>query len=284
MNKPSLMIIGCGDLGRRVGGALAQQGWGVTAVKRTPGQAQAGFSYRAADYAEPGSLDFAYALQPDFVLATFTPTTMDLDGYKRGFSAAAANLLSGLGAHQVERLIMVSSTRVYAENGGGEVNESSTLSSTDPRALAIIDAEQQLLASDQPTSVVRAAGIYGMPGGRLISKVASGRIAPPRPTRYTNRIHRDDCAALILHLITLSRQRKALAPVYNAVDDEPAPAHDVESWLAREMGITPAVQPVAEEDAEVTGKRLSNALILSSGFELRYPDYRAGYRQVLDSE
>ena len=44
------------------------------------------------------------------------------------------------------------------------------------------------------------------------------------------------------------------------------------------------VQPTDGEGAEVTGKRLSNALIRSTGFELRYPDYRAGYRQVLDSE
>lgn len=284
MIKPSLLIIGCGDLGRRVGGTLGQQGWEVTAVKRTPGPVSNGIAYRAADYAQPGSLDFARTLRPDFVLATFTPTTFDVEGYNNGFSAAAGNLLSGLGDHRVARLIMVSSTRVYAEDSGGQVDERSALSTTDLRALAITDAERQLLTADQPVTVVRAAGIYGKPGGRLIAKVAAGKIAPPLPLRYTNRIHRDDCAGLILHLIALSRSHKAIEPIYNAVDDEPAPACEVETWLAGEMSVDVSYADSNAQDSAASGKRCSNALLHASGYKLRYPDYRSGYRQVLKGE
>ena len=123
MNNPSLLIVGCGDLGRRVARTLGQCDWMSTGVRRYPGTVSTDFPCRAADYFIPGSLNFAEALRPDYVLATFTPGSPDLAGYRRGFTAAAENLLAGLGEHRVKRLIMVSSTRVYAECAGAWVGE-----------------------------------------------------------------------------------------------------------------------------------------------------------------
>lgn len=282
MSDPSLLIVGCGDLGQRVGRLFRLGGGRVVAVRRSPPPAGDDFEWRAADYALPGSLDFAASLHPDFVLATFTPTAYDTDGYRRGFTRAAANLLAGLGTHRVKRLIMASSTRVYAEASGGWVDESGALSTTDPRAMAIIDAERLLLASEQPASVVRFGGIYGDPAGRLLAKIARGQVAPGIPLRYTNRIHRDDCAGFLMHLFSLARRQQALAAVYNGVDNEPAPAHEVESWLAAAMGIAPAESGVPP-GPPAAHKRCRNALLRSTGYELLYPDYRAGYRQVLRS-
>ena len=124
MSNPFLLIVGCGDLGRRVARVLGHNDWLITGVRRTPTAVNTDFLYRAADYSIPGSLDFAESLRPDFVLATFTPSTPDIEGYRRGFAAAAENLLAGLGKHRVGRLIMISSTRVYAEGAGGRVDSS----------------------------------------------------------------------------------------------------------------------------------------------------------------
>jgi nucleoside-diphosphate-sugar epimerase len=278
MHSPSLLIVGCGDLGTRAGTALEAHGWRIGAIRRTPPGQPPGFEWIAADYAEPGSLDFAASWQPDHVLLTPSPTSWDTAGYQRGFTAAAANLLSGLGAHRPRHLFMVSSTRVYAETGGGWVDETSPLSTTDERALAIIAAERQLLGSGIPTSIVRSGGIYGANPGRLVTRVARGEIAPAEPVRYTNRIHREDCAGFLVHLLLQSEAGSTLEGVYNAVDDAPAPAHDVELWLAETLGVTP-------REVSTTGagghKRCRNARLHDSGYALRYPDYRAGYGQVL---
>ena len=284
MNEPSLLIIGCGDLGERVGRSLLSRDWAIDAVRRRPQTGKPAFRYHAADYAEPHSLDFACALRPRFSLATFTPTTRDLDGYHRGFTAAADNLLAGLGDHRVDRLIMVSSTRVYAENAGGWVDESAPLSSVDDRAVAIAEAEQRLLNSEQPVTVVRCAGIYGNPAGHLVARVADGRLTQAPPIRYTNRIHRDDAAGFLIHLLTRSSHGEPLSPVYNGADDEPAPAHEVEAWLAHAMGVSLSTAPDTTPADDALGKRCSNALLRASGYQLLYPDYRAGYRQVLDLE
>jgi nucleoside-diphosphate-sugar epimerase len=284
MIDESLLIVGCGDIGQRVGRILRRRGWRVGAVRRNPVANGPDLEWYAADYTQPGSLAFIESLRPDFVLATFTPMAMDTAGYRRGFAEAAANLLGGLGQHRVKRLIMASSTRVYAETDGGWVDESGPLSTTDPRALAIIEAEQQLLDSNQPTTVVRFGGIYGADGGRLVSRVAGGRIAPTQPVRYTNRIHRDDCAGFLAHLFTRANDGAELAPVYNGVDDEPAPAHEVETWLAAAMGVAATREDRESSVRARSHKRCRNDLLRSSGYELLYPDYKTGYRHVLHME
>lgn len=284
MSKHSLLIIGCGDLGRRVGDTLLEQGWSISAVRRNPPPHDTRFHWTAADYCVPGSLDFAERLRPEIVLASFTPTSMDLDGYQRGFAEGAANVLRGLGNHRPKLVMMVSSTRVYEEAGGGWVDENSAMSSTDERALAIIEAEQLLLNSEHAITIVRFGGIYGGAPGRLLTKIARGQIAPASPVRYTNRIHREDCAGFLAHLITFSQTGQLLAAAYNGVDSYPAPAHEVEGWIAAKLGIDGVQTDVKIAEQSVSHKRCSNALMLASGYSLRYPDYRAGYAKVCADE
>lgn len=277
-----MLIVGCGDLGSRVGRALLQDGWEVHAVRRDISRLPAGFVGHAADYTAAGSLDFAADLRPDYVLATFTPADRSEAGYRRGFAGAAANLVAGLGGHRPRGLLMVSSTRVFAETDGGWVDETSELSSRDPRAVSIVAAEQCLLGSGHSVSVVRFAGIYGAPGGYLLQRVRRGELAPSSPVRYTNRIHRDDCAGFILHLLGLAEAGESLAPVYIGVDDCPAPQHEVDSWLAARLGVSAGDQPPG--GAVASHKRCSNRRLHTSGYRLLYPDYRRGYAAALGEE
>lgn len=279
MSNNSLLLIGCGDLGQRVGKPLAREGWQVSAVRRSPPHGDTSFDWFAADYVAHGALDFAEDLRPDIVLTSFTPTSMDLEGYRRGFSDAATNVLQGLGSHRPQHLLMISSTRVYAEREGGWVDEYSPLSTEDKRATAIIDAEQQTLHSGLSASVVRFGGIYGDPHGRLLTRIGAGQITPAQPARYTNRIHRDDCAGFLLHLMRLAIKGEFPASIYNGVDNNPAPAHEVESWIATRLGVDPA-NAVAPARQPTHHKRCRNALLHASGYELRYPDYKAGYAAV----
>ena len=279
MDKPTLLIIGCGDLGLRVGSEMLSRGWQVHATRRNPQSQYGDIHWHAANYTNPGDLDFAADLQADYVLLTLTPSDRSVAGYQRGFADAADNLLTGLGSHLPRRILMVSSTRVYAETAGAWVDEASALSTADSRAQAIIRAEQ-LLLSNQATSVIRCAGIYGAPGGRLLSRVAGGEIAPAHPVRYTNRIHRQDCAGLLCHLLAQDGEGKTLENIYNGVDDLPCPAHEVESWLAAQLGVKPRER---KDTASPNHKRCANAALKRSGYTLKYRDYQAGYGPLLDA-
>lgn len=284
MKSNSVLFVGCGELGARAGRLLQRQGWQVGGVRRNISKLPAGFTGHGADYAVAGGLNFVEALQPDFVVTTFNPTERSVEGYVAGFLTATANLLSGLGGHKPRCILAASSTRVFAEQQGGWVDESSPLSTDDPRAQPMIEAERLLQASSIAASVVRFGGIYGAPGGRLLSRIARGELCPPAPAQYGNRMHRDDCAGFLAHLLCLSAAEKVLAPLYIGVDDQPVPRYEVESWLAREIGVEPQRLHVAPAVQASGGhKRCRNLALHDSGYELLYPDYRSGYRAVLNS-
>lgn len=288
MKTKSILFVGCGDLGCRAGSQLLAAGWQVTGLRRDPTRLPAGFSGIAGDYAISGALDFIATLAPDYVVATFNPSERSEEGYRRGFTGGSQNLLAGLGGHKPKAILTVSSTRVYAERDGGWVDESGDLAQDDPRAVAMIVAEQALLTSPHLVSAIRFAGIYGAPAGRLLQRIRRGELSPEEPAHYSNRIHRDDCAGFLCHLLERAASGVEPAPVYNGVDDFPAAQFEVESWLAAQMGVQ--VAPSSDPNSSTRNtpkpnspghKRCSNRLLRASGYELLYPDYRSGYAAVL---
>jgi nucleoside-diphosphate-sugar epimerase len=289
MKSTSVLIVGCGDLGIRTGTLLLRQGWQVAGVRRDTARLPTDFSPHAANYTQPGSLDFIEALRPDFVLATFNPADRSTAGYRAGFRTAMSNLLSGLGSHRPRHLLMASSTRVFAETEGGWVDETSALSTDDPWAREIIAAERQALDSGHSATVVRFAGIYGIPGGRLLSRIRRGELCPSLPVSYTNRIHRDDCAGFLAHLLQLADAGATLESIYIGADDRPAPRFEVESWLAARMGLPQRENTEPESGDEPTRhnsaghKRCRNRALRDSGYRLIYPDYQSGYAELLAS-
>lgn len=289
MKSSSVLIVGCGDLGNRTAALLQREGWQVTGVRRSLDKLGPGIEGVSADYTQPGSLDFARDLKPDFVLATFNPFDRSEAGYIKGFRDAMQNLLDGLGTHAPRYMVMSSSTRVFAERDGGWVNEDSALSQEDPWAQAIIAAEQLLQQAGHLSTVVRFAGIYGIPGGRLLSRVRRGELCPAEPVSFTNRIHREDCAGFLAHLFLTVAQGGEARPVYIGADGVPAPRYEVESWLAQQMGLSfdnttadgGAAGPTQHNRAG--HRRCRNDALLASGYRLRYPSFREGYGVLLSS-
>jgi nucleoside-diphosphate-sugar epimerase len=281
MKNNSVLFVGCGDLGIRTGMALHAEAWRVHGVRRNPEVLPDAFTAHQADYTLPGDLDFVRDLSPELVVASFNPAGRTEEGYRLGFLAAARNLLSALGDYRPCRVLFVSSTRVQAGSGGALVDEGSPLATEDPWARAIIEAEQTLLQSPHAVTVVRFAGIYGMPGGRLLSRIRRGELCEPAPGRWSNRIHREDSAGFLAHLLRDAAAGNAIEPVYIGVDDKPELQYEVETWLAREMGLEIEKQQAEEQSA--SGKRCVNRLLHASGYRLRYPDYKSGYRAVLES-
>jgi nucleoside-diphosphate-sugar epimerase len=107
--------------------------------------------------------------------------------------------------------------------------------------------------------------------------VRSGSAVIPDPPRYTNRIHRDDAAAAIVHLTTMESMP---SPTYVGVDNYPAELGEVLRFVASELGFPePPTGPAGE--ARGGNKRCSNSLLRSTGFEFAFPSFREGYREVL---
>lgn len=279
-----VLIAGCGYVGTALGLELARSGSEVWGLRRSASGMPAEIRPVEADLRDRGSLALPEGLT--HVVYAASPDARDDASYADAYARGIENLLGVLTARETmpERLVFVSSTSVYERDDGGWVDERSPTEATHAGARRLLEGEAVARSAPFPAVVIRFAGIYGPSRTRLLEQVRAGEARLPRGhPRYTNRIHRDDCAGSIAHLLSLD----APDPLYLGVDDEPADLADVMRWLAAEMGVPEP--PEAEEGAEPSGrryrtsKRCSNARLIASGYRLRFPTYREGYRALLDT-
>jgi nucleoside-diphosphate-sugar epimerase len=179
-------------------------------------------------------------------------------------------------------MFFTSSTAVYGQIHGEWVDETSETSPEGFAGLRLLEAEELLVRGPFAATVVRMAGIYGPGRVRLINQVMRGEaLCHEGERRYTNRIHRDDCAGILRHLMALGSPEV----VYLGADNEPADQSEVLRWLAKRLGVPmPRTEPRAAVPPRKTqsNKRCRNSLLLETGYRFRYPTFREGYEAILD--
>jgi len=282
MKDQTVLIAGCGDLGQRVAAALIPSGVRLLGLRRSPHALPVGIEGLRGDYLDPASLWVLRGLAPDYLVLILKPTSYEAGGYWQGFVTAAQHVLSVLDTRRLRLALVVSSTRVYAETEGAWVDEDSPVNSAHYAPAALL-AMEATVAGWAPMTAVRFGGIYGDPDGMLIARALRGEFSPLEPLRYGNRIHREDAGLVLAHLLQRQAEGAAMASVYNAVDNDPAPQAQVERFLAAQLGVAlpAAALPCRSGERDVGHKRVSNQRLRDSGFVFRYPDYRAGYAAVL---
>ena len=272
----TVLIAGCGDLGTEAGLRFAAAGFSVLGWRRSPEKLPPALRGVAADLT--GTLPPVPADTEIVVLAVAAPER-SVEAYRATYLQGTANLLAALERDAVRprRILMVSSTAVYGDAGGGWVDEDTPASPASATGAVLLEAEELLHASRPDAVVLRLSGIYGPGRTRLIDGVRAGTAVLPAAGQLTNRIHRDDAAAAIVHLATGVEQPR---PLYVGTDNEPAELGSVLSFLASELGTPPL--PAGTRDSTRGGNRkLRNTRLRETGFEFTYPTYREGYRAVL---
>jgi nucleoside-diphosphate-sugar epimerase len=269
---PHALIAGCGDVGTRAGLLLAAAGWDVTGLRRS-GTLPAPLAARHADLTRPETL--AGLSAADLVLYLPTPAARTEAAYRAVFIDGPAALLAALPAPP-SRLVFVSSTAVYGDFGGAWADEDSPTQPEGFNGKVLLEAERRLVGGPVPTVVARLAGIYGPGREWMLARVRAGE--PCRPDAWTNRIHVDDAARMLVHLAALPDPY----PVYIGVDDRPATECEVMRWLAGRMGLpAPAARPGDGAPGFAGGnRRLSNRRLRASGFTFEHPDFEAGYARL----
>jgi len=277
-----ILIAGCGYVGGRLAELLTEAGATVFALRRSSGAAVSGAKAVRADLLDPQSL--RELPQPlDGAVFSASPSAYDEEGYRSIFVHGLRNLIEALAGHErpPDRVIITSSTAVYGQSGGEWVDESSPTSPRRWNGRVLLEAESLLHESPLPGCALRLGGIYGPGRTRHIEQLRerSARLSPGAP-HYTNRIHREDAARSLIHLLALDR----VESVYLGVDNEAAAENDVLSFLAGELGLpTP---PLAESAAprRAGSKRCRNDRLVARGYRFVYPTYREGYRALLEGD
>ncbi len=277
----SILIAGCGYVGTELGRRLALAGFRVWGLRRSPTSFPAGVQPLLADLVEPESIRALPSV--DTVFYTVSAGGRGEVGYRSAYVDGARNVLAALSKqrHRVTRFFFVSSTAVYAQEGGEWVNEESPTDAASPNAQFLLEGERLSLQGPFPATVVRFAGIYGPGRSRLLERIRRGEaVCVDGAPVYANRIHRDDCAGILQHLLYV----KEPDAVYLGVDYEPADACCAMNWLAARMGVAPPpVVPLAEpgDRKRRSTKRCSNERIAATGYTFEYPTFREGYGSLV---
>jgi electron-transferring-flavoprotein dehydrogenase len=272
------LVAGCGDVGARLGVTLAARGEKVYGLRRSDAPLPAGMLPLRADLTDAATLR---NLPDDIERVVFLPApgARDAAAYRGLFVDGVANLADALAARaRVERFVFVSSSAVYGEHGGDWVDETTPCAPLAFNGELLLEAESRLYESGLPAIVARVSGLYGPGRTRLVDQVAHGTARlPAGAAEYTNRIHVDDTAAALAHLLALAEPDDR----YLVTDDHPATLAEVYGFIAERLGVPLPPQETAPSTRAVGNKRLSNRRLRASGFSLRYPEFRDGYATVL---
>jgi nucleoside-diphosphate-sugar epimerase len=287
----STLIVGCGDLGRRVGRLLSGRGERVFGTTRTPGRA----AELAAGGVEPILAD---VLDPDSLAGL---PVVDRVVYCVGYDRAAgpslrAVYVDGL-RHALGRLIdragllvYAGSTGVYGQDDGGWVDEDSPTEPRHDAGRVGRDAEGVLreVAGGRglPTVLLRFSGLYGP--GRIIRRAALERGEPivGDPSRFLNLIHVDDAAAAAVAAL----DRAPSGRTFLVSDDRPVERRAYYTLVAELVGapaprFVPPAPGAPEARREEANRRVSNRRMTAElGVALMYPDITTGIPAALAAE
>ena len=285
--RPTLLIVGCGDVGLRVLRQLSPA-WTVRVLtsspERVPQLRAAGGLPLLGNLDQPGTLGRLGALADHVLHLAPPPGTGSTD-------SRTAHLLRALArGGRCSHLVYASTTGVYGDCGGDWVDETRPPRPGTDRARRRVDAEARVRHfgrhSGCRVSILRIPGIYALDreGGDPRERVRRG--APALRTAedvYTNHIHADDLARACIRALVAGLPQRVL----NVCDDSDLRMGDyfdlvADLWglprpprVSREQAVTtlpPMTMSFMSESRRLRNERMKTELRLN----LRYPTVREG--------
>ena len=282
----SILVVGCGYLGKRVADQWVGDGHLVYAITRSPERAT---SFRK-DGLRPIVADIT---QPDTMpTLPHVETILYAVGYDRQarpsmrevYVDGLANVLDRI-PDIPGRIIYISSTGVYGQTDGAWVDEESKCEPTREGGKACLAAEELLAAHTIGAKriILRLAGIYGP--GRIpqLDRIMSANAIRGSADGHVNLIHVDDALNIVL-----AAERHVQPPqMYVISDGEPVRRGDFYRYLVQLLGLPEpySYKPVDKatiSERSATDKRIrNNRMRRDLPVQLKYPSYREGLTSIV---
>ena len=288
-DSPVLFCFGLGYTAQALAGPLLARGWRVAGTVRdreSLGELAArGFDVHRFERNHPLADAAAVLSGASHILSSVPPdgdgdVVLDIHG---------ADIAALGGARWIGYL---STTGVYGDYGGGDVDETSQRRPAGERGQRRLAAENGWLSlwrdHGAPVHLFRLAGIYG-PGRNALETVRCGRARRIRKAgQVFGRIHVDD----IVQSLRASMAHPNPGAAYNLADDEPAPPDEVTAFACELLGVeapplenfdsvrdtlSPMARSFYGENKRVSNRRIREEL----GVDLKWPTYREGLRGLL---
>jgi nucleoside-diphosphate-sugar epimerase len=286
-DKDIILIIGCGDIGRRVACLALAEGAAVHGLVRSPDKGAELEKLRIwpviADLDDPATLtDLPTSGAVVFYFAP-PPGGGFTDPRVRTFCAAIP------AGREPGRVVYLSTSGVYGDSVGETVTEDTPPDPRTARGKRRLDAEDAFREWGRergvPVVILRATGIYG-PGRFPVSQLAGGQpVLLEELAPLTNRIHQDDLARVCL----TAALRGEDGDIYNVSDGHPTTMTHYFTAVADLLGFPRPRQVSLEEARQVMSplmlsymgesRRMDNRKMLAKlGIRLLYPDLDVGLK------
>ena len=259
--KPSLLIAGAGYLGSEIAN-LAKNHHVSTATKSGED------GHEACDLS---SAEKVFRLSrkiptPKVIVHCASSGRGGAEAYRAVFIEGARNLLA---AFPESHLILTSSTSVYHQTDGSDVDEDSPTEPIRETSQLLLEAEKIVL--DSGGTIARLAGLYGPGRSVVLRKFLDGTaVIEEAGQRIFNQIHVKDAALATLHLA-----KGRLSGVFNVSDNSPISQLECYQGLAEyfDKQLPPTGKKNTSRKRAWTHKRVLNRKIRETGWEPAFPQF-----------
>ena len=290
--RPTLLIVGCGDIGLRVARLLRGR-WRLLALTSSPARCAelraAGVVPLLGNLDVPATLGRLAGLSDAVLHLAPPPAQGTVDTRTANLVAALARKPQSL---RTGCLVYASTSGVYGDCGGARFDETRTVNPATDRGRRRVDAEARLrafgLSFGVRVALLRVPGIYALDrtGGDPRERVARGSpVLADGDDVFTNHIHADDLARACVAALHRGLPQRVvhvcddtelkMGAYFDFVADRFSLARPPR--LTREQAV--AVLPSMQLSFMGESRRLDNTrLKCELGLRLRYPTVEHGLR------
>lgn len=293
--KRTLLIIGCGDIALRTA-PLLKGHYRLLGLYRRPEQRALlrlqGITPVFGDLDRPESLAKLSGIAHT-VLHLAPPQEAGTRDIRTAHLLAALTKRSKVrGSMLPQRLIYISTSGVYGDCKGAVINETRSGNPQNQRSRRRADAEARVrscgLRNGVRVSILRVPGIYAPDRLPLARLRAGSPVLLPEDDTYTNHIHADDLARIIVAALRYGQPGR----IYHASDDSVLKMGEYFDLVADRFALprppriprsqayntlSPGMLSFMQESRRLTNTRIKHELRIN----LRYPTVAEGLRAML---
>ena len=252
-----ILFIGYGKTSQRVAKQLFEQGHQITTISQSP-KTDVWAQHLIQDVHQ---LNLSQIPPVDAVYILLSPNVGTIDAYQQTYVDSIRPIVQALKNHPIQKVIVVSSTRVYGENNGERIDDETAPNPSDEQGKLLFKMEQLWQqAYSEHCIIIRPTGIYGTSNARML-KLAEKTQSYPN-IHWSNRIHIEDLACFLAYMIHVEHPEKS----YICTNNQPQALHERILELQKALNLP---ELVVESERE-TGKRIYAERMVASGFELKY--------------
>ncbi len=283
-SNSKLLILGGGYSGQHIAALAKSLGNEVICSRRS-------ISSPGADCAFDSKIQ---KLPTNNCLANVTHLLSCIPPDANGNDPVLQNLNSKIKSMPLQWVGYLSTTGVYGDCKGEWVKESDQPKPQLKRSQIRLQCEKAWQKSGLPLQILRLPGIYG-PGRSAIDNIRAGKAKMvDKPGQVFSRVHIDDIAGAIFHLIHLASEG-TMPNIVNIADNHPSSNVEVMQFAASLLKTSlPPLEPFEIAAKQMSpmalsfwkeNRKVSNHLLCNElGYSLVHSDYQSGLKDCFKSK